>query len=228
MNPILILHGALGSASQLEPVKSALESKGLHVYSMSFSGHGGEPLQPEFGIDQFAEEALHFLDEQRISAVNIFGYSMGGYVALRLAREHPHRIGKIVTLGTKFDWSIESATQEIKKLNPEKILEKVPAFAKVLEARHTPNDWKELMRKTAGLMMDLGRSPILTPETLKSIAHNTLISLGDQDDMADRKYSEAVAKSLPNGKFLLLENTPHPIEKVSLEKLTDILVSAFN
>lgn len=228
MSPILILHGALGSPSQLEPVKSALESRGLDVYCLSFSGHGGLPFHPEFGIDQFSEEVLVELDARKLSTVDIFGYSMGGYVALWLASNHPHRIGKIVTLGTKFDWSIESASQEIKKLNPEKILEKVPAFAKMLETRHAPSDWKELMRKTADMMMDLGKNPLLTHEVLKAISHETLICLGDQDDMADRKYSEEVANTLPHGKFLLLENTPHPIEKVSIDKLTDILLKAFN
>jgi hypothetical protein len=45
--------------------------------------------------------------------------------------------------------------------------------------------------------------------------------------MADKQYSEEVAGLLRNGKFMLLDNTPHPIEKVSLEKLTDILLNYF-
>lgn len=227
MNPVLILHGALGSASQLEPVKTSLTSNGVNVYSIDFSGHGGKAFETRFGIEQFAEDVLHELDNLKITTVNIFGYSMGGYVGLWLAKYHPHRVGKIVTLGTKFDWSIESASQEIKKLNPEKILEKVPTFARILEQRHAPNDWKELMKKTADMMMELGRSPLLTREVLQSITHPTLICLGDQDDMADRNYSEAVADILPNGRFLTLDSTPHPIEKVSLEKLTKILRNTF-
>jgi pimeloyl-ACP methyl ester carboxylesterase len=227
MNPVFILHGALGSASQLEPVKLALQGKGLTVYTRNFSGHGGATFQPSFGIEQFAEDVLEELDNLRIATVNIFGYSMGGYVALWLAKNHPHRVGRIVTLGTKFDWSEESAATEIKKLNPEKILEKIPAFARILEQRHAPNDWKELLRKTAEMMMELGRSPLLTREILKSVAHETLICLGDQDDMADKNYSEEVAGFLPKGEFLVLDNTPHPIEKVSLEKLSTILLKAF-
>lgn len=227
MNRVLILHGALGSVSQLEPVKAVLQSKGLIVHTMNLSGHGSSAFQPTFGIEQFTEDVLEELDNLKIPTVSIFGYSMGGYVALWLAKNHPHRVSKIVTLGTKFDWSEESATTEIKKLNPEKILEKIPAFAKILEQRHTPNDWKELMHKTADMMMSLGRSPLLTRQVLQSIAHETLICLGDQDDIADKKYSQEVAQFLLNGKFLALENTPHPIEKVSLEKLSAILMQHF-
>jgi len=219
MNPILILHGALGSASQLEPVKSTMESSGMLVHHLNFSGHGGAPFQNNFGIEQFADDTLKYIQRHKLKQVNIFGYSMGGYVALWLAKQYPDSVGKIVTLGTKFDWSVESASQEVKKLNPGKILEKIPAFARILESRHAPNDWKMLLQKTADMMMRLGESPLLTKEILETIQHQTIICLGDLDDMADRNYSEQVASFLPKGKFHLLENTPHPIEKVDLRKL---------
>lgn len=227
-NDVLILHGALGSASQLEPVRATLETSGCSVHSMDFSGHGGVAFVDQFGIEQFAADVLQWLDKNSISKVDIFGYSMGGYVTLWVAHEHPERVDSIVTLGTKFDWNVESASHEVKKMNPEKILEKIPAFARILEKRHAPNDWKELMQKTSSMMLGLGEKPLLTPEVFNSIENPTLICLGDQDDMADRQYSEDVAKCLPGGKFLSLENTPHPIEKVSLSKLISILTRAFH
>ena len=219
MNPLLILHGALGSASQLDPIKTAFEDNGKIVHTLNFSGHGGAAFQSNFGIEQFAEDTFQYLQHHQLKQVEIFGYSMGGYVALWLAKSHPNLVGKIVTLGTKFDWSEESATKEVKKLNPERILEKIPAFARILEHRHAPNDWKELLNKTASMMLSLGKEPLLTKEVLQTINHPTTICLGDQDDMADKNYSEQVAVFLPNGSFRFLENTPHPIEKVDLKKL---------
>lgn len=227
MSPILILHGALGSATQHDPVKSVLKIEGYEVHCLNFSGHGGEPFQQNFGVEQFAEDTLTYLDTHQLNQVNVFGYSMGGYVALSLAQHHPNRVGKIITLGTKFDWSIESATKEIKKLNAEKILEKIPAFARILEHRHAPNDWKELLQRTSDMMLALGHGPLLTKEVLQTIHHQTLICLGDQDDMADRDYSEQIASFLPNGKFSLWENTLHPIEKVDLKKLNTVIADLF-
>ncbi|WKZ59252.1 MAG: alpha/beta hydrolase [Cyclobacteriaceae bacterium] len=223
MNPVLLLHGALGSSSQLEPLKQNLEAQGRAVLMLNFSGHSGTPFRGSFGIETFADDVLAFLDNQTLNQVDLFGYSMGGYVAVWLALKHPERVGKITTLGTKFDWSPESAEQEVRKLNAEKILEKVPAFARILEHRHSPNDWKELLNKTRGMMLGLGNQPLLTEENLKTIQHKIIICLGDQDDMADRKYSEQVADWLPNGTFELLENTPHPIEKVELNKLVELI-----
>lgn len=223
MNPILLLHGALGSTSQLEPLKEKLQGQGKEVFMLNFSGHSGVPFRGSFGIEIFADDVLAFLHKQNLNQVDVFGYSMGGYVAVWLAWKHPERVGRIVTLGTKFDWSPESAEKEVRKLNAEKILEKVPAFARILEHRHAPNDWKELLRKTRDMMLDLGNKPLLAEENLKTIQQNILICLGDQDDMADRKYSEQVADWLPKGAFQLLENTPHPIEKVDLNRLSGLI-----
>lgn len=223
MNPALLLHGALGSSSQLEPLKQKLEVQGKEVFMLNFSGHNGVPFRRSFGIEIFADDVLTFLDKQNLNQVDIFGYSMGGYVAVWLALKHPERVGKIITLGTKFDWSPAAAEQEVRKLNAEKILEKVPAFARILEHRHAPNDWKKLLSKTRDMMLELGNQPLLTEENLKTIQHEVLICLGDQDDMADRNYSQRVAEWLPKGAFQPLENTPHPIEKVDLNKLSGLI-----
>jgi pimeloyl-ACP methyl ester carboxylesterase len=210
----LLLHGALGGKTQLQPLLEIL-SRDREVYSMNFSGHGGEPFSAAgFGIEVFAEDVRLFMNAHSLERVDIFGYSMGGYVALWFAWRYPERVNSIVTLGTKFDWDVSSAEKETRKVNPEKIVEKLPAFARILEKRHSPNDWKELLRKTGDMMLGLGRQPLLTEEIIGAIAIPTQIVLGDLDDMADRPYSEHVAALLPRGNFVLLENTPHPIEKL--------------
>lgn len=213
-NPLLLLHGALGSATQLSPMKAALEKHGRQVVVVNFSGHAGEPFNLSgFGIDTFAQDVLAFLDRTGLAKVDIFGYSMGGYVALWFAHRYPGRVGRIVTLGTKFDWNPESAAREIRKMDPDKIAAKVPAFARILEGRHGVHVWRELLAKTAAMMKELGDKPLLTEETFEAITNPVEIVLGDLDDMADRAWSEQVAGMLPRGSFRLLENTPHPIEK---------------
>jgi pimeloyl-ACP methyl ester carboxylesterase len=220
MNPILLLHGALGSKTQLDPLKSALEKQGRAVFLINFSGHSGEPFARGFGIESFSDDISNFIKQNSISKVDIFGYSMGGYVAIWYAKENPDNVGKIVTLGTKFDWDPASAEKETRKLNPEKMEEKVPAFARILQHRHAPNDWKELLKRTADMMLGLGGKPLLTETILKSLTNEVEILLGDQDDMADRAYSQKVSELIPNASFELLTNTPHPIEKVDLRLIT--------
>lgn len=226
---LLLLHGALGSASQLEPLRKSIADSGRPVYSMNFSGHSGRPFSTHgFGMACFVNDVLAFMKTNNLRQADIFGYSMGGYVALMLAWLHPEKLRTVVTLGTKFDWSPESAEREVKKMNPDKIEEKVPAFARLLQQRHSPQDWKELMQKTAAMMTSLGASPLLTESNLKTIQQPITMLLGDQDDLADRAYSAQVANWLPNGKFVLLANTPHSIEKIDFSALQAWLGNGVN
>lgn len=227
MRPVLLLHGALGSKSQLESLKTSLEENGFVVYTMNFSGHSGEPFKSRFGIETFAEDVISFLNKNELKRVDLFGYSMGGYVAIWVAHRYPEFAGKIVALGTKFDWSVESAAKELKKIDPEKIIEKVPAFARILEQRHAPNDWRELLYKSAAMVKGLGEQPLLTEKILQRIRNEVLILLGDLDDVADLMYSKKVAEILPNGKFISLEKTPHPVERVDVKFLSRILTEKF-
>jgi pimeloyl-ACP methyl ester carboxylesterase len=126
---ILLLHGAIGAASQLLPLK-ALLTKSYKVHTLDFTGHGGKPFGNEpFSIKLFADDVISYMDEHQISKVNILGYSMGGYVGMYIAKHHPERIDKIITLATKYNWNETIAAKEVQMLNPEKIAQKLPAFA---------------------------------------------------------------------------------------------------
>ncbi|UII30249.1 alpha/beta hydrolase [Fulvivirga ulvae] len=216
---ILVLHGALGSKEQLLPVTQAL-GHWFNVKSMSFSGHGGEPLNGPFDVNKFTEEVITFIDSEKLSQVDIFGYSMGGYVALNLALKHPGKVGKIFTLGTKLEWSPAIAQKEIKMLDAGKIEEKVPALAKMLAERHAPVDWKEVLRQTAQMMINLGDHAPLTSDLFKNIEHSVVIGIGDEDNMATLEESEKVAKLLPHGSLHVFKGFRHPIEQIDVAELT--------
>ncbi|MEK7256982.1 MAG: alpha/beta fold hydrolase, partial [Bacteroidota bacterium] len=218
MQKLLLLHGALGAASQYAKLIDALKNH-FEIYAFDFSGHGGMPFAKEFSIERFTEETLAFLNENRIDQTNIFGYSMGGYVALNFALNFPNRVGKIMTLATKFDWTPESTARETKMLDPAKMEEKIPAFAAMLRERHAPNDWAILLRKTADMMLDLSHQNLLNEDALQQIHHLALICLGVSDQMVSRTETERTAAALPNGKLHIFEATQHPFEKVNVEML---------
>ncbi|MFN8711938.1 MAG: alpha/beta fold hydrolase [Bacteroidota bacterium] len=222
--PLLMLHGAIGAARQLMPLKHILETHCGQVRSLDFPGHGGRsmPVLP-FSIRQFAESTVNYMDEQGLERVDIFGYSMGGYVALYLARHYPVRIGRICTLATKFDWNPAIAAREVRLLHPETIEEKVPHFARTLEERHAPQQWKDVLHATAALMTSLGNAPELTDEDLQQINHPVLLSVGDRDTMVSIEETMQVYRRLPNAQFAVIPNTTHPVEQTDLHRLEELL-----
>lgn len=229
MKPNLIfLHGALGSQQQFDVIKNLLHDS-FTVHTLNFSGHGGKALPADkLSIPLFAEELKQFITANNLAPANIFGYSMGGYVALYLAHQQPALINSIATLATKFAWSPTTAQAEAKMLNPEKMEEKIPAFAQQLKTTHQPTDWKLLVNAIAEMMLDLGNAPSLTDNMFKHIQQKVLLMVGDNDKMVSIHETEHVYTLLPNSTFNILDNTPHPFEKVNQEMLRDKLVEFFN
>lgn len=240
MKNLLILHGAIGSQKQFLDLSNLLNDtqnfnfSDYKIHLLDFSGHGGSKYNEfdgEFSINNFTNEVVDYLTANNITELDIFGYSMGGYVAINLAlnlsksnNDYPtkynFKVNKIFTLATKFEWSEEIAAKEVKMLNADKILEKIPKFAEELQKRHYPNDWKVVLDKTANMMIEMGKNCPLKLDELHQISTEIRIAIGDSDSMVTLQETIDVFNNLPNSSLLILPNTPHPIEKVNLERLT--------
>lgn len=225
MRSLLLLHGAIGAAGQLEPLAEVLSTE-YKVYAIDFSGHGNAAFADEpYFMELFANDVLQYMEQKGIQRTSIFGYSMGGYVGMYLAKHHAEKIDKIVTLATKFHWDEDTAMKEIQMLDPVKIEAKVPAFAQALEQRHTGKDWKEIMSRTADMLQALGANNTLQPEDYKDIHARCLLLLGDRDKMVSLDETLNVYRLLPDAAMGMLPGTQHPIEQVNVDMLSFFIKS---
>ena len=221
---LLLLHGALGTKDQFRSLRKKL-SPDFEIHDLDFEGHGQRNSAKSYTMNLFAENVIEYLHENKIDKTHIFGYSMGGYVGLHVAKEHPAFVEKIITLGTKFAWSNEAAEREIKMLDLKKIEEKVPAFAQKLASIHTNNNWKEVVIRTANMMYEMGMGERLTKENLASIKQDVLIGVGDKDSMVSIEESRETANILPNGRLEIIAGFRHPIDEVDQEELGCLIVN---
>lgn len=223
MKHLLLLHGAVGAKEQLQPLAYLLKDE-YSIHLFNFNGHGGKPFAAnEFSINSFANELHAFILEKQIEHACVFGYSMGGYVALFLAKRYPHLFHKVVTLATKFHWNETIAAKETAMLNAEVILEKLPAFAEQLKERHQPNDWQLLLNKTKEMLLQMGKENPMQLSDYAAINIPVLLLLGDNDKMVTKEETTAVQQQVPNADFQLLQNTAHPIEKTDLQQLASVI-----
>ena len=89
MQHLILLHGAIGAKQQLEPLSNALSPQ-FNIHLINFPGHGGRAMPASaFSIELFASDVLGYMKENNIEQANVFGYSMGGYAAVYLAKHHP-------------------------------------------------------------------------------------------------------------------------------------------
>lgn len=222
MKTIILLHGALGAKDQFISLSNELIQEGFNVLSFNFSGHGKSPFLSQFGIEQFAKELEQYIKDNHLEKLSVFGYSMGGFVALYLAIRQPNLLGNIITLGTKFEWSSEISQKEIKMLDSEIILEKQPKFGELLKTRHG-HEWKSLLKKTSEMMIQLGNKNMLSKDEISCIENKVMIGLGDKDNMVSLEETSAVYKLLKNSSMYMLPGTKHPIESVNVKVLTKII-----
>ena len=110
MTPVLLLHGFLGRGADWAPVAGRL---GRRVLAPDLPGHGAEPFPvaeapggdaeavdaPDprpGGLAHAADGLAALLDAERLDAVDVAGYSMGGRLALLFALRHPARVRRLV------------------------------------------------------------------------------------------------------------------------------------
>lgn len=228
---ILVVHGALGSAAQMEPVRLALQAVG-DAECVELPGHGNTPLamDAEFGMPMFVQhlreavQAVHRTTRSGNAAPFVFGYSMGGYVALALEAAYPGTLSGVVTLGTKSAWSPAVAAREAARLNPVIIAEKVPRFAELLRQRHEmAGGWELVLQRTGALLMQLGDHPVLTPQSMRAITTSVCVAAGELDETVSRDECAQYASYLQHGRAVVVAGAPHPIERVPMESLVQLV-----
>jgi pimeloyl-ACP methyl ester carboxylesterase len=98
--PIVFLHGASGHWQNLLPLLEPL-AVSWHVYAPDLRGHGGSFHQPGgYRFDDFVADIESFLDDVVGETVVLFGYSLGGYIALSIAAQSPARVRTLVIADT--------------------------------------------------------------------------------------------------------------------------------
>ncbi|MEO8587755.1 MAG: alpha/beta fold hydrolase [Flavobacteriales bacterium] len=209
---LLLLHGALGSARQLELLQQRVGGLAIDL-----SGHGAREI-PARGIrfEQFITDIDVAYAEHGWSNADLFGYSMGGYAALLYAAKHPERVRSVVTVGTKLLWTEEGLQKELRKLDPEMMLAKVPAFAAALAAVHGKDRWRDVVAAIANSMSELATQPLLTSEVVARIECPVLLCVGDSDSTAVPADTRIFAADLRRAEVVLLPGTRHPFEEVDL------------
>lgn len=226
-SPLILLHGALGTMEQFNFFMSELE-KNFEVHRLNFEGHGeAGPTDSPFRISYFAENVLGYMDEHGIELANFFGYSMGGYVAMVLAKNHPERVHKVATLGTILQWNEEVAERECRYLHPNKIKEKVPHFAEQLNERHL-SGWERVVNNTRDMLQYLGVNPEIKSDQWKQITCPLRLHVGDRDTTAGLVETVDIYRKTDKSELVVLPKTGHPITEADKDFLVLSLEKFFS
>jgi len=93
--PILLLHGTANRWQAFQPIIPMLACR-WKVYAPDFRGHGGSQHTKDYGFGFYLEDTLRFIDGVVGKPVVIFGHSLGGRIATKIAAEYPEKVRAII------------------------------------------------------------------------------------------------------------------------------------
>jgi len=204
---LTLLHGALSSGTQLEALAHALGRPDARLPDLD--GHGARPAAPH-ELAAFVDTAL------TDGPADLVGYSLGGYVALAAAIDHPQRVRRVVAIATKLAWTPDIAAAETRRLDADRLAEKAPAFVADLAERHPGPGWRTVLANTATFLTGLGAAP---PLALERISCPVLLLVGDSDGMVTTAECEDAVRRIPDARLDVLPGAPHQYERMDVAAL---------
>ena len=212
---IVLVHG-FGS-SRLQNWKSTgwyggLTEAGFSIVAMDCRGHGdsGKPHDPAaYGHARMAEDVIAVMEACDLPSALICGYSMGGFIGLRLLAAHPERVIKLAIAGVGETYLKDRITSpEARAALADALLTDDKAGitdtrAKMFRA-FADQPGKDRFALAACMR---AMSPRLPPETLSRLQRPVLVVDGDQDDTAGAP--EPLAAALADGRAVTIAGRDH-------------------
>jgi pimeloyl-ACP methyl ester carboxylesterase len=178
--PLLLLHGGLFNIDlQFGPLLPSLAG-GRQVIATDFQGHGRtNDLDRPLSSADLTSDVVGLLQHLEVPQVDVFGFSIGGAVAMHLAIKHPELIRKLIVSSASFspDGMRPENSEAVGQLTVDMIAG-TPMEADYRAKSPHPD-------RLQGLLDKLGTSdagfPGWSEDDIRGIATPTLITVGDCD-----------------------------------------------
>lgn len=212
--PLVVLHGSYMTIELMGKLVPEL-AKSRQVIAVEMQGHGhtantDRPITKE----QLADDVAALLRHLDIGSADIYGYSLGGGVALQVAIRHPEVVRKLVIVSAPYTsegWYPE-VQAGIEQIKPE-MFDGTPWRAAYDRVAPDPNAFPTLVEKLKPTPYDW------SAEAVRAISAPTLVVIGDADGIRPEHAVEMFRLrgggvfgdmgKLPTSQLAILPGTTH-------------------
>ena len=205
---LILLPGMLGTVdSDWAPHFDAIRESGFTPHGIDWHGHcAGQPLPDSMTLRNMVEHVVMECERLERETVLVWGYDLGGYVALELERQHPGRLAGFWMHATKFYWDDRSVERLRAALEPSTI---DSGLQEALVKRFGKR-WRSLLRLNRALLDDLLEfGP--AEDDLAAVRAPVLVTAGDQDEWVTAAEVERLADRLVLGEFSIFSGVRHAL-----------------
>ncbi|MGQ4480109.1 alpha/beta fold hydrolase [Streptomyces sp. SAS_276] len=204
-------------------------AKGRHVITFDQRGVGASTGQVPDSIEAMADDAYTFITALGFDTIDVFSFSLGGFVAQALVVKHPELVRKLVLTGTgpKGGKGIDKVAgvtygdilrATLTRSDPKEFLffnrnttgkPAARAFVNRLKERTVDRD-ADIKTKAFQTQLKAikkwGRS---SPDDLSHLTQPTLIANGDNDRMVPTRLSEDLHRRIRNSELTIYPDSGH-------------------
>lgn len=199
------------------------------VIATDYRGIGGSGGTTPLTVDEMARDAIALIRALGFEKVDLFGFSLGGFMAQDIALKIPALVRKLILTGTgpaggkDIDKVGEVSLPLIEKgrstgVDPKLFLfftssdtgrQAAEDFLNRLQERKTGRDQGPTPEAFARQLQAIEAWGRQTPQDLGSINVPVLIANGDQDIMVPTENSRDLARRIPNSQLIIYEDAGH-------------------
>lgn len=179
--PLLLLHGGLGSTDMFAPVMPALTGH-RQVIAIDLHGHGRTELRDrKIDLVDIGDDMATVLKSLGYDKVDVLGYSFGGGVGFRFAVQHPEMVRRLAMVSAGY--SDEGFYPEIRAQQTQvgaamaDFMKDTPMYKSYMAVAPKPEDFPRLLQG----MGDFMRQHYDYSADVKKLAMPTMIAFGDSD-----------------------------------------------
>ena len=215
--PLLVLHGALGSTELETDRLVRVWERTFRVHALDFSGHGRsrglDEETPTWGT--FLGDATTACEHFGLERAAVFGFSMGGAVALALALARPQAVGRLAVHGVNVQWDAAEVEAMVGPMDVERMEAEHPFWARRLADVHGASRWRRLVAQLIAFTRGLPDQHLADAD-LAQIGCPTRVSTGDRDRFFDVRHAVGLYRAVPGARLQIIPGLDHPIQGVDV------------
>ncbi len=179
--PLLLLHGGLGSIDMFGPVLAALAEE-RQVIAVDLHGHGRTALGDRpVSLPDMGDDMAVIVGQLCHTQVDALGYSLGGGVAFRFAVQHPELVRRLVIMSAGF--STAGFHPEMLPMQGQmsgamaEFMKDTPMYKSYAAIAPHPEEFPKLLDRIGEYM----RQPFDYSEDVKKLTMPVMLVFGDSD-----------------------------------------------
>jgi pimeloyl-ACP methyl ester carboxylesterase len=216
-HPLVLLHGGLHTVDLSFGALVPLLARSHRLIAVELQGHGRTAdIDREPSYPNLADDVAALLEHLGIERADVFGFSLGGLVAIEIGLRHPHRVDRLVLASVNYrpDGGHDlSDPTSVRMPTPAEFAEMEEEYRRIAP---DPDHWEAFSRRMVGVV---STAPGWSDADMRRIAAPALLVIGDTDFIRIEHAAEML-ELIPDAQLAVLPATRH----TELTHRTEVLV----